>query len=399
MNKRNFPDFLSAYYQYACDGFCPDKFHFWAGISIIAGALERKVYIKKGKYSFYPNLYVMLVSPPGIGKSSAIGIGVDGILSNVENLNLIPQHITEAKFVEEATRAKSFYIGNKEHLHSSSYWCASEGSNVLKENPGGGNIIPLITELYDCPDSFKKATVGSINASGKNLCLNILGGLTFDFAKELILGQNSAGGFASRNIYVIHDSVMVRNPTWEGVNVDQSIKAKLIEDIISISKMAGQFKVDEGFKHAFLEWFPKNDEKQQNLRSSTLKYFLARTHTNILKLAQVFSASESNELIITLDHWNKARTLLETVNKDLPRLIAVGERQMHGTIGIKHEIISVLRTRSNLSYRDLKGLVSFNSEQRYFSEALKDLSDSGFVSIELGQPPRYSLIKDPQDQL
>jgi len=243
VNKRNYSSFLDEYYKYAADGFCPNKFHYWTGISLIAGALERKVFIKQDKYNFYPNLYIMLVSGPGMGKSSAMSIGVTGLLSQLDGMNFIPQHITEAKLVEIMSHRKSFYQGNKELIHSSAYWYASEGSNVLEEKKGGGDIIPMITDLYDCPVDWKKGTKIDGILELKNLCLNMLSGLTFDFAKRLILGANSAGGFASRNIYVVHNQLMVRHPTWESISANSEVKQKLIADLHEINKMTGQFKL------------------------------------------------------------------------------------------------------------------------------------------------------------
>lgn len=50
----------------------PEIFRQWGGISCVAGASERKVWIRSMKMDLYPNLYTILVAPPGISKSVAL---------------------------------------------------------------------------------------------------------------------------------------------------------------------------------------------------------------------------------------------------------------------------------------------------------------------------------------
>jgi len=399
VNKRNFPDFITAYYNYARDKFCPDKFHFWTGISLIAGALERKVFLRQGKWNFYPNLYIMLVAHPGIGKSAAINTGVNNILSQVEGINYIPQHVSEAMLVEMLGRQKVFYVGNREIPHSSSFWVISEASNVLSEKTGGGDLIPLITDIYDCPDTWAKGTKKDGVDDYTNMCLNMLSGITFNFAQELILGQNSAGGFASRNIYVVHDTTMVRYPTWESPLDNKEYRNQLVEDLIQINTMSGQFKLSPEFKEAYLEWFPINDKRNQTLKNITLKHFMARNHTNILKLAQIMSASESNELLITLDHWNKAKDIIGNINKQLPGLISQGGGIIYGIGGMKQMIVNKLREQK-FGLQNLRRALPYDTDMRFFMDAIDDLGKSKIIDQNIIEGKAlFYLLNDPQDKL
>ena len=47
----------------------PEVFRRWAGISMIAAALERKVWLETSVGTLYPNLYMFLLAPPGVGKT------------------------------------------------------------------------------------------------------------------------------------------------------------------------------------------------------------------------------------------------------------------------------------------------------------------------------------------
>ena len=67
--ERKLPNWIDGWVEYMQPLPSPELFRKWSGIAIVAAALERKVWIKTGIGVLYPNLYTVLVAPPGIGKS------------------------------------------------------------------------------------------------------------------------------------------------------------------------------------------------------------------------------------------------------------------------------------------------------------------------------------------
>ncbi len=217
MSKRNFPDFLSAYLEFSRDGFCPDQFHFWTGISAVSGALERKVWVTRGAKRVFPNTYVLLIARPGVGKSSAGEIGVSLLrrLGTEENrIRFIADQNSQASFISQFAGFNTFYGGNKEHTHASRYFFASEGSNSLSEIKGGGSILPVLTDFYDCPSEWNK----NLKMSDErlfNVSCSMLACATFAFLNELIPQREVEGGFASRLMFIVQDEIFVRSPKWD----------------------------------------------------------------------------------------------------------------------------------------------------------------------------------------
>src|SRR5690606_11504383 len=125
--SRHFDNFLDAYLEYANDDFVPEKFNLWSGLSAIAGALERKVWLPWGDtFSYYPNIFVLLVALPGVGKSTALNKAI-GLLQEMNlkdnRLKLIPSQVTEAKFIEMMGFSNPFHIGTQIYNQSSGfYW-------------------------------------------------------------------------------------------------------------------------------------------------------------------------------------------------------------------------------------------------------------------------------------
>jgi len=102
---RKFPNWLKAYIGYTRDSESPTEFHFWTGVSVLAGALRRRVWIDMKKFQWTPNFYVILVGPPGVAaKSTSISMGMS-LLTQVPSIRFGPESMTWqalAKDLEDA---------------------------------------------------------------------------------------------------------------------------------------------------------------------------------------------------------------------------------------------------------------------------------------------------------
>lgn len=323
--SRNFENWLDAYLNYSEDGFTPKQFNTWCGLSAIAGALERKVWIPwSDTFSYYPNIYVLLVSLPGAGKSTALNKAV-GLLTEMRQRNgllkLIPSQVTEAKFIEIMGTSTSFEIGTKIYNQSSGYYWASEASNSLKNIYG--DFIACLTDFYDCPPLWEKATMKGDRLTLHNVTLNLLAGSTLAYLAELINNSNIMGGFASRLIYVIHRDKSVRKQKFQLGGLDPNGKratyrTKLIQDLQQIHDMKGPFTSTPEFGEAWETWYPQYESRRQEHASEKLQSLLVRTNTNMLKVSMLMSAAESDDRILKLHHWERARTLIEAHEAELP---------------------------------------------------------------------------------
>src|SRR5687767_6761146 len=84
MSKRRLSDWISAYLEYADDTEPPLSYHTWIGLSTIASALQRRVFLRWGYDTIFPNLYVVLIGPSGrCRKGTAMRLGYN-ILKEVQ---------------------------------------------------------------------------------------------------------------------------------------------------------------------------------------------------------------------------------------------------------------------------------------------------------------------------
>src|SRR5215831_15160014 len=102
---RKFANWLKAYMDYTRDSESPDTFHFWTGVSTIAGALRRRVWIDMRKFQWTPNFYIILVGPPGIAtKSTSTRTGMR-LLESIQGIHFGPPSITWQKLADSLSEA------------------------------------------------------------------------------------------------------------------------------------------------------------------------------------------------------------------------------------------------------------------------------------------------------
>lgn len=322
MAERNFPDFLSAYFDYARDGFCPDRFHRWIGLSILSAAIERKVSLRQGMIYHIPNLYVMLVSHPAVGKTTAMDRGVDLLegLKKDHNVDfkIIPNQATEPALVDamRITNYFSLLDGRIQIPHSSGFFYASEASASALQNVCG-DFVASMTAFYDCPKFFRKITKKDGEITIENICMSMLAGSTFNYLKELVNEKSVMGGFASRLLYVVSKERKVREIKWgQAFDRDDEFRRKLIEDLARINKIAGPMKPTEGFIQAYEKWQPEFDQFLISLKSERHESILSRKGTNLIKIAMILSISEGDSLVVTEEHFERAKEMVDEVTED-----------------------------------------------------------------------------------
>lgn len=118
----------------------------WAAISTVAGAMERKVWLRSQGENIYPNVYVFLVGPPGTGKTRAL-MACWRLWNTLEGYHVAEISLTKAALIDRLAEAKrQIYTGGIEDYNS-----------LLIAAPELGALLPsydsdfmnTLTHLYD----------------------------------------------------------------------------------------------------------------------------------------------------------------------------------------------------------------------------------------------------------
>lgn len=400
-------DWLTMYQNYAEDGFCPTAFHTWAGIVTLAAACERRIWIDHGRYQTYGNIYILLISRPGVGKSTAINSsqailrGLRGRSPEDKGINFISQQSSEAGFYDpQFKRKKEFYVQNDKKSQSPGFIIFSEAANSMKEMPGGGNIMKALTEFYDCPSYWSKSLTKQETLELTNICPTLLGACTFSDLPDIIPSRNLEGGLASRFIYIPEFERKIRTPSFKTTSMNEIVKQKLIEDLQVIYSKSGEMHMDPDFYQDWSRLHGESDEALNKATNSHLECLLARRFLNIEKLSILIALSETDNTIITGKHWERATSFFDAQAKHLPKILefsSVTDDQKSMTDAIVRFVSSgtytVKQTRRFMLDKGLDPFrINANIEFMLKNDSLIELPD-GTVRAEVRMNNQANLLK------
>ena len=406
--SRRLDNWLTRYREYARDNYCPQSFHLWTGITVLAGALERKVWAVNGKITFYPNVFTVLVTYPGVGKSTALDRGTDILERLKEEFNpefkFIAEQITEPGLVKDMELKQEIWVTpTKSVFHSSGFFYASEASASALQNTHG-TFTSTITRFYDCPRVFRKTTKGEHEKPTEiyNVCFNMLAGATFDYLKNLVNESSAMGGFASRIIYVISKEREIRSPKWgDSDNNDQDMQDALFVDLCEIHKLQGAFRPTPGFRAAWEEFQPESDRALAAMNSSRLESLAARKSTNTMKVAMLLSVAESNDLVLDTRHWDEAMELIEEVSKDNAFILSQGAMaDRNSQTGVTQVIGQTLKKAGGtLPMAALKRIVlAHGNNVEAITKTLDYMQGAGWIKVDTSSGSTELLV-DPDRYL
>lgn len=304
----------------------PAGFRRWVGISTIASALERKTWTIFRGMKQYCNMYIILVGPPGTGKTVAIKAG-RRFIKKEDDLIISPDRITQQRFYQEIEDAKK--QGNVNPLlggaisdtHHSLTASIDELSIFIKR--GDIDFMADLADLFDCPEDFAYKTKHSGENYASNVWVNLIGGTTPTHLKDIFSAESIELGFTARVIPVWEDAGIVSKDLF-GENEayyesGSELNKTLQTDYTSIASMRGAFYWADDAKKYLQEWY--NDGLTPYPSDPHLRHYCERRLTHISKLCMIHSAAESNSLEITLSHLLEAKKDLLLIEETMPLLV------------------------------------------------------------------------------
>lgn len=316
--QRKFPDFLSAYLKYSAKSEPPQSYHIWTCLSVIGAALQRKVYLKWGFKTLYPNIYVVLIGPSGCRKGTAMNIGKD-LLQDINGIIMASESTTREALIRDMKDGITTFTDPTDGMlkfHSSITVFSEELSVFL----GQQNIKFLadLTDWFDASDQWTYRTKGSGTDKLVGVCVNILGATAPDWLRSILPQEAFGGGFTSRVIFVVEDGKkqVVADPRIP-MEV-QMMRPALVHDLEIINSMAGEMSFSEEAMSIYAPWY-EAQSRNPVIKDPHFAGYCERRAIHALKLSMIVSASRSSERLITGDDFKRALALLEAVEPKMPR--------------------------------------------------------------------------------
>lgn len=303
----------------------PTLFKRWAAVSAIAGALERKVWVDVGMGPLYPNLYAILVAPPGIGKTVLTSI-VWEFWDELEKHHNSSSSLTKAALIDE------LYDARRDIVRPQETPSVIDFNSLLVSTDELGVLLPAydpdfmntLTHLYDGKPYSERRRTKDLYIKIERPQLNLFGATTPSYLNNLMPMGAWDQGFASRTLF-IYSGETVLQPLFQSAGVNESIRESLVKDLRRIAGLYGKIRFSEEAADAITHWHmaggpPVPDHPQ-------LTHYNIRRTAHLLKLCMIMSAAEGDTYSVSIEQFRRALDFLletETFMPDIFKSMSVG---------------------------------------------------------------------------
>lgn len=289
-------DIIGKFMDYTRTVISPTIFRLWSAIAMVAGGMERRVWMRTSSGLVVPNVYVMLVASPGIGK--AVILHVKDLWSGVPKepggsapaFHVNPDNMTKASLVDEMAAAEGTFLpptGPMLHYHS--LLVAAEEFGVLLP-AYDQEYLNVLNSIYNNILRYEeKRRTGNVKiVSIDRPQLTLLAGTQPAWLASNFPPEAWGSGFSSRTMMVYSDEVK-RQSLWAPSSLTDEGRKGIIRRLEAVAKMYGQMGMSPAAAKHLDDWQLAGGPPAPT--HSRLKPYIARRTLHLMKLAMVSAAS------------------------------------------------------------------------------------------------------------
>lgn len=340
----------------------PDSWVDAAWLFAVGAALQRRVWFRNfAADALFPNLYYVLIGPPACGKGLAMSQLKRVLFSHPKEradadkldkpgvkvpmlINSGPDDGSYQGLMDCMTKATSMshvVIDGKKKLypHASIAMVLAEMNSIFKRNQD--NVSKFLLQTYDCVDYNYTIVSRCTEQLIKNTCLSFIAGCTSSMLEEAARYGIFDSGFTSRCIFLFEAGPRYYTLDLPEMTAEQrGYVNELAEWVRRIAGVCGQLTSGPGVAEYLAS---KNTDYEAKMRHSSEKMqsYYGRQGQRIRKLAAAFHFSDSLELTVPVECFEKAYDWLSKVESKMVTGFAItGKNEMNH---VAQKLLSVLR--------------------------------------------------------
>lgn len=274
------------------------------------------MWVTTAESAIYANLFVLLVSPPGVGKTQAIK-RISEAWQRTQKIKVAPDDITKASLLDALAASRQTYlISPTEILTYHSMSIAADELGVLL--PAHDlSFLSVMNKLFDNVSLYKETRRGrpDDDLDMENPQTTLLAGTQPDFLASLLPPEAWGMGFMSRMI-MVYEGTAVKTQLF-GTKRRPNMKP-LVSDLKRISNLYGEMGFTPEAQEAIVEWHNAGmTPVPQHLK---LKHYVQRRILNFLKLCMISCAARSDAMIIEMEDVERAKVWLLGAERTMPEI-------------------------------------------------------------------------------
>lgn len=324
--------FLEHYATYTQGSEAPLAYHVFCALVAVGLIVNRKVWFDMGYYRLYPPLAVFLLGPSGLRKTSAANIMLK-IVQDIEITKVFPEKLTPEVLVGAV----------KDNPQGLLY--APEMASTLGKQKYMEAIIPLLTRLLDCPDSYLAETIGRGKELLTDVAISILMCSTPDWFVSNTPTDTFGGGFIARNIMVMQTDT----PREEDIpNLRRpELREDLVVRLVELGRnLKGPMTMDKQTRAFHKEWYHEHKEKTKHPEHPLLGTYYQRKPDHMKKMAMCIHLVENYNQELNLKSLTHAIELIDWTEQFIPPML---QNMFKTSMGESHEyVLGVLRNSGGM---------------------------------------------------
>ena len=371
--SRNFQNYITACAGSVGDeGIIPEVFRKWAAISSIAGALGRKVWYDFGQFQLKPNLYIMLIAPPGRGKSVSLilpiytvygRLAVEPMLQPADYpphldtydmkdkpLFLLQDKITPEDLIRQMKKTGRINFdltkGDQFFHESPLTLVTSEFGSLMNRNDK--TLQMFLTDMWDAKERYTYHTKNSGHDLIEGPCLNWIACATPEQFIENMPENARSQGLLPRMIPVLYDGQRSEDKLFYG-EINRSTAEYLVRDLAEISQIQGEYRFEDSFREEVSEYVRAGMEPRPT--DPNLSEYNERRLPHWIKVAMCVSAACGNNRLITREHWDFTRDLMLAAEEKMPEVLKSFGVRNAGRVAL--DVLEFIKVSSQMKGRTL----------------------------------------------
>lgn len=383
----------------------PTSFCIWSALWGLSSILKREVWFQWHPEKLFPNLYVVLVSPPKLCAKSTVARHAgkvvvlapkyikDPVTAITKQVNMVkskasPESLTTIlEPVEQRLEIGGKFIYVKRY--SQMALRVSELTTFFGKQQYNLGMIDRLTDLYDCADS-DDITLGRGVHLFDEVYVTLLGGTQPDKLQKCLPEEAFGGGFMSRVILVWERQGIRAYPMPTEV-VGAPSTAELAKRLAFIAeRTTGEFTFSPIAQQMYDEWYHQFHRSLQTEITAKKMEMQYRLDIHLIKTALLIRAQQyDSDNVIGADELQMAMNLLSATFKGNDESIeSVGVSDYFKFYNIAKRFV---QRKGSVTRRQLVQHMSAAScESSMVTKICAQLCQAGVVTVRLeGQDKEY----------
>lgn len=375
----------------------PDRFFAWTSFALLGAVMKRKFFIKSGTYTIYPNQFIILISPPGVGKGTTIN-ALQDIADRCGNLlNIVKDRVTAPKIMQriaDGWATAPVFVGQQLSVGKKEHSCLILSTELSMLITASDNMLDFLCEGWD-RHKYEYDTKNAGSSFIEGMCLSLLGATVPDFIQNI--DKNRAmpirGGFTSRCLFIFEDSpsrTLLHPPPLGADPVSKANLDALEADLKHIASLAGgEFTLSKRALNIY-DRFILTEKSTMKDDTDAVQYFKSRMEAHILKLSMILALSKHDHLVIEEADMLEALCHIKIVLSNIEKVFR-GSGDSDLAVAASH-VYNYVEKKGGVSKRDILKHLYRHVDPDTLDRVLYTMTEIGsFKTVTSGRVTLYQL--------